>query len=413
MNSSPQPDPPDLRTATFLLLLTTAFLNAAGIGLITPSLPFLAERFASSPERVATIVGWLSASYSICAFLAAPVLGAWSDIVGRRPVLVLSIAGSAVGYALFGVAGALPLLFLGRIIDGLTAGNFATLLAYLGDATSEKSRSRYFGKVAAVSGAGFIVGPAIGGIAQKLLGLEGPFLVAAAITAVDVAWALFFLPESLPPERRLRGVPWQKLNPFSQLAGLFELPRIRSLLLVRILFAIAFGCLMPTFALLAKDRLGWGADKVSFVLVMVGATDIVMQGMLLGILDKALGSGRVLALGMGLTLVSFAGFGLVAMHPSAALFITCIGLFAGGEGLFSATFSGLLSQTAGPGAQGRVQGGDQALQGLTFAVVPILSTQLYAQAGPGAPYWVAMVINAIGAAILGLANLRAGQQVAS
>ncbi|WP_437621586.1 MFS transporter [Sorangium sp. So ce1151] len=391
-----------VRPGAFFFLQATAFLSAAGTGLVTPVVPFLAARFAGDPAHVASAVGLLSASYSLCAFFSAPALGALSDATGRRPVLLLSLVGSAAGYALFGFADALPLLFLGRAIDGLTAGNVGTLFAYLGDTSPPEQRARYFGRIGAMFGAGLIAGPALGGLALRL-GLKAPFFLAALLTALNAAGSYVFLGESLAPERRARAVPWRKLDPFSQIAGLLRLKHLRPLLTVGVLFTAAFVSLQATFALLAKDRLGWGADAVSFAVIAVGVTDVCVQGILLERLVRAFGDARVLALGLGLVVLALATMALVAGHPSAPAFVAAIVAFAGGEGLLTASFAALLSRAAGPAAQGQAQGGNQALQELAYVVVPLVATQLYARAGMGAPFWVATA-----AAVLAGVLLRAG-----
>ncbi len=388
-----------LRPGTLLFLQSTALLSAAGTGLVAPVLPFLAARFSGDTAHVASAVGLLSASYSLCAFLSAPALGALSDAIGRRPVLLLSLAGSAAGYALFGFADALPLLFLGRVVDGLTAGNVGTLFAYLGDTTPAEQRARYFGRVGAMFGAGLIAGPALGGLAVTL-GLKAPFFLAAILTASNAAGGYVFLAESLAPEHRARAIPWRKLNPFSQLAGLLRLRHLRPLLAVGALFTAAFVSLQATFALLAKDRLGWGADAVSFVVIAVGVTDVLVQGLLLERLVKVLGASRLLALGLALVALALATMAVVASYPSAPAFVAAIVAFAGGEGLLTASFAALLSRAAGPSAQGQAQGGNQALQELAYVLVPIASTQLYARAGMGAPFWAAAAAAALAGVLL-------------
>jgi len=390
MSLETKPATRGLRAPTFFFLQTTALLSAVGMGLALPVLPFVVAQHVSDPASVARYVGWLAASYSLCAFLAAPVLGALSDAVGRRPVLLLCLLGSAAGYALFGFAHALPLLFLGRIVDGITAGNRGALFAYLGDTTPHEERSRYFGRIGAVSGAGLILGPAIGGLAVKFGGTSAPFYCAAGITFLNVVWGYFFLPESLDARDRVTNMTWGKLNPLSQLAGLFDLKYLRPLLIVGLLFTSGFVALSSTFALLAKDRLGWGADTVSFIFVVIGVTDIVVQGVLLGRLNDALGEARLLALGLSMVLVAFIAIACVAYWPNGTLLMVAFVGFAAGEGLFTASYGGLVSQLAGPSAQGRVQGGVQALQEVATTLVPLIATQLYARVSPGAPFWGAI-----------------------
>ncbi|WP_437952293.1 MFS transporter [Sorangium sp. So ce296] len=388
-----------LRPRALLLLQATAFLSAAGNGLAAPVVPFLAARFTGDPAHAASAVGLLSASYSLCAFFSAPALGALSDATGRRPVLLLSLVGSAAGYALFGLADALPLLLLGRMIDGLTAGNVGTVFAYLGDTAPDEQRARSFGRVGAMFGAGLIAGPALGALALRL-GLRAPFFLAAALTALNAAGSYLFLAESLAPEHRARALSWRRLNPFSQLSGLLRVRHLRPLLTVGALFTTAFVSLQATFALLAKDRLGWGADAVSFAVIAVGATDVCVQGVLLERLVRRLGDARVLALGLSLVVLALATMGLVASHPSAPAFVAAIVAIAAGEGLLTASFSALLSRAAGPAAQGQVQGGHQALQELGYATVPLVATQLYARAGMGAPFWAAAAAAALAGVFL-------------
>ncbi|WP_437287042.1 MFS transporter [Sorangium sp. So ce406] len=388
-----------VRPGALLFLQATAFLSAAGTGLVAPVTPFLAARFDGEPAHVASAVGLLSASYSLCAFLSAPALGALSDAVGRRPVLLLSLVGSAAGYALFGFAEALPLLLLGRAIDGLTAGNVGTVFAYLGDTTPAEQRARYFGRIGAMFGAGLIAGPALGGVALKL-GLKAPFFLAALLTALNAAGSYLFLEESLDPARRARAMSWRKLNPLSQLSGLLRLSHLRPLLTVGVLVTAAVVSLQATFALLAKDRLGWGADAVSFAVIAVGVTDVCVQGILLERLARVLGDARVLGLGLVLVVLALATMAVVACHASAPAFVAAIVAFAGGEGLLAASFSALLSRAAGPAAQGQAQGGHQALQELACVIVPLVATQLYAQVGMGAPFWAAAAAAALAGVLL-------------
>lgn len=387
------------RVPVFLFLQASAFLSSAGTGLAMPVLPFIVARYTGDPARVASTVGWLVTSYSLCAFFAAPALGALSDVIGRRPVLLLSLAGSAAGYALFGFSNTLPLLFLGRVVDGLTAGNTGALFAYLGDTTPAEERGRYFGRVGAMFGVGLLVGPALGGLTVKL-GLKAPFFLAAILTTLNVLWGYVFLSESLPPERRVRGVAWHKLNPFSQLAQVLGWRHLRPLLIVGVLFTAAIVSLQGTFALLVKDRLGWSADAVSFSFIVIGVTDVLVQGVLLDRLSKVLGEASLLAIGLSLTVLGLVAFAVVAAIPSVPLVLGALVAFAGGEGLFTASFAGLLSRAAGPSAQGQVQGGSQALQELMTVLAPLVATQLYARVGVGAPYWVAIGAAAVAGLLL-------------
>jgi MFS transporter, DHA1 family, tetracycline resistance protein len=186
-------------TATLVFILSSAFLFAMGIGLLGPVLPYLVGRYVPDPAALAATVSWLSVSYAFCAFFAAPLLGALSDRYGRKPVMLISLLGSAIGYFIFGWAGTLTLMFVGRIIDGITAGNFSANFGMLADSTEPEERGKYFGQIGAAIGGGFILGPALGGLVSQI-SLEAPVFVAAGLCLLNLLWGVLFVPETLNPE---------------------------------------------------------------------------------------------------------------------------------------------------------------------------------------------------------------------
>src|SRR5258708_2783962 len=193
---------PDTSSATrkagrkaITFLVVTAFLNTMGIGILGPVGPFIVQHYVSNQNVLASVVGWLISVYSICQFIAAPGLGLLSDRFGRRPLLLICLFGSAAGYVLFGFGGALWVLFLGRIIDGLTGGNVSILFAYIGDISAPEERARHFGLFGAAAGLGFIVGPLVGGFASQI-SYAAPVYLAAAIFAANSIWAYFNFPQS-------------------------------------------------------------------------------------------------------------------------------------------------------------------------------------------------------------------------
>src|SRR5215212_4794301 len=173
-----------------LFLMVMAFLNTIGVGIFLPVLAFIVQEYVRDQNSLAIAVGWLASVYAICQFIAAPGLGALSDRYGRRPILLICLLGSAVGYLLLGIGGALWVLILGRIIDGLTGANFSVVFAYIADVTPTDERGKYFGLVGAISGIAFILGPAIGGLVAKL-GISAPLYLAAAVTFANVIFGLF------------------------------------------------------------------------------------------------------------------------------------------------------------------------------------------------------------------------------
>ncbi|TDE86557.1 MFS transporter [Deinococcus sp. S9] len=374
--SSSEPPP----RAPLLFLLVTAFLFSLGLSLVFPVLPYIVMQYVPQAGRQAAVLGWLGASYALLSFFAAPVLGALSDAYGRRPVLMLSLLGSALGYVIFGLGGSLGMLFLGRGIDGLTAGGISALFGFLADTTPEEDRGRVFGQVGATVGAGFIIGPAVGG-ALSHLSLNAPMFAAAAVCLLNLLWGAFVLPESLPPSRRSRHFDTAHLNPLRQLSGALAFPGVRRLVTVSVLFILPFSIMQVVLALLGRDVLGWGPAQTSTAFTLVGVCDIVAQGLLLPWLLKALRERGVALLGLGLGMLGMVGLALLPVLPSAALLYASVITFASGEGIFNAALGALVSISAPPDAQGRVQGGTQALSSLAQAAGPLAGGQLYGRLG--------------------------------
>lgn len=382
---------------TRAFLIVTAFLGAFGIGLVNPVVPFLAARFA--PERdLAFVVSALTMAYAGAAFLAAPVLGAMSDRFGRRPVLVLSVLGSAIGYFVFGAADTLWLLIAGRLIDGFTAGNFSAVFAAVADSTKPEERGRYFGYLGATMGAGIITGPAVGGLLAHF-GLRAPFYVAAALCLANASFGALFMPETRPADLPRAPVTFTGSNPFTQLRALFELRALRSLLVVSVLFSLPFAMMTTLLALLGKDRLGWTASEASAVFIAVGVCDIAVQGLLLGKLLARFGERRSGLFGLALAAVGLGGMALSALIANGTLLFASVAAFATGEGIFTACLSALLSVAAGPQAQGRVHGGSQGLQSLTQIAGPLVGSTLYARFHPASPFALGAVL-LVGAGVL-------------
>lgn len=379
--------------AAMLFMILTAFLSTMGIGIISPVLPFIVQQYLPNQDNVATVIGWLISLYAICQFIAAPGLGALSDRFGRRPILLLCLFGSALGYALFGWGGALWVLFLGRVIDGLTGGNFSILAAYISDVTTPEERSSYFGKFGAAAGVGFIVGPVIGGFAARW-GYQAPVYVAAALTLFNMLWGYFFLAESLPVAQRSTHVGLRHLNPLTQLRGVFAIVQLRWLLLISFLYAFPFAILQSTSSVLIKDSLGWDADGIGLVFLMLGVMDIVVQGGLVSFLLPRLGERKIALLGLVTLVLANSLYATLVYLPSSALLFMSVLLYGLGSGLIEPALRGLLSQAAGAGEQGVVQGGAQSLQSLALVIGPLVGGLLYAQVGHAAPYWLNALISA-------------------
>ena len=379
-----------------------------GMTLIGPVVPFMTLQHLSNPANLAIVVAWMLSIYGICQLIAAPGLGLLSDRFGRRPVLFVCLLGSALGYLLFGLGGSLWILFLGRIIDGLTGGNFSVLFAYIADVTEPEERGKYFGILGGVSGAGFIVGPALGGLLATI-NYSTPFLVAAAITLLSIIWGFFFLPESLSKEHRVTSIRIRDLNPLKQVSAVFTLANLRWLLLAGFLYSFPFAIIISNLTILLKDSLGWNATQAGLVSTVVGVVDILVQGVLVGKLLPIFGEVK---LGIGaliLVALSYILLGSVALVASPILLILGVILFSGSGGLVENALRGLTSRAVGPRQQGLVGGASQSVQSLAMIVGPLFGGLLYAQYGHATPYWSGALIIAlaIGSVVLAIPNLRA------
>lgn len=383
------------RRATFFLLVTV-FLGSMGMTVVMPVMPFIVQNYVTNQSDFAAVVGWLGSSYAICQFIAAPGLGLLSDRFGRRRLLLICLFGSVIGYILFGIGGALWVLFLGRIIDGITGGNFSILFAYIADVTKPEERGKFMGMCGAVSGVGFILGPAIGGFAANF-GNSVPVYMAAGLTVANILWGYFFLPESLSKEKR-RGekVKLTELNPLKQVGGLFRLKYLRPLLIMGILYSLPFAVLQSNLGVLAIESLNWTAEGIGLTFLLVGAMDILVQGGLVGRLIPIFGEAKLLVVGFFLQVISYLMFGFTPVFASPFLMIGGIALFAFSSGLIEPTLGGLVSRVTEPDKQGVVQGGNMALHSLALIVGPVWGGTLYSSVGHPWPYWV-------GAGLIGIA----------
>ncbi len=380
---------PNKKIIAFLIVVV--LLNTMGMTIIVPVVPFMTLKYMSNPKDLAVVVGWMVSLYGICQLLVAPGLGLLSDRFGRRPVLFVCLLGSAIGYLLFGLGGALWMLFLGRIIDGLTGGNYSVLFACIADITKPEERGKYFGMVGGFSGVGFILGPVIGGLLASI-SYSVPFIVAAVVFLLDLIWGFFFLPESLRKEHRVTSIRLRDLNPLKQIGNVFTMANLRWLLLAGFLYALPFAALQSNLTILMKDSLGWNATQAGLVATLVGVVDIAVQGVLVGKLlpifgDMNLGIGSLM-----LVAISYLLLGSIALVASPLLLIAGVILFAGSGGLVENALRSLTSRAVGPRQQGMVSGASQSMQSLAMVLGPIFGGVLYAQIGHASPYWSGAII---------------------
>ena len=379
-------------TRTFILI--TAFLNLAGIGILNPILPAAVGKYVPN-ENIAYQAGLLFAAYSLCQFLAVPTLGALSDRYGRRPILLFSLLGSAVGYLVFGLGGALWVLYAGRIIDGVTGGNIAAIYAYSADITQRGERTKFFGLLGSAASLGFVIGPALGG-ALSLINLNTPLYVAAGVTLLNTIWGYYVMPESLPPEKRLDSISPKKLNPFAQLFDVFKIFQLRWLLIGIFLWTFPFAMLQSNLASLTEVQLFWTPAASSMTLLYVGGINVISQGYFIGRILPRVGEVRLTIIGIVTQGIGLGLMAVVAATLNSPLVFVALFFTAMGNSLINPALNGLLSQAVGSREQGRVQGGNQSIQALARVLGPLWGGWAYVHISPPSPYWT-------GALMMGMA----------
>lgn len=359
-------------TRPLLIIFLTIFVNLIGFGIIIPLLPFYAETFGASP----LVIGLLFAIYSLCQLLSAPALGDLSDRYGRRPVLVFSLAGTVLSFVMLALAHSVVMLFLARVVDGLSGGNISTARAYVADVTEPKDRARAYGIIGAAFGLGFILGPALSGVMAKI-SYTAPIWVAALLTLVATVMALVWLPETVHRSRAGTG------NPLRYLPGLARRPLLRRVLAIDFVYWFAFAIFQTTFALFAAARFGFDASRTGYFFAAFGVLGAVVQGGFIRPVVRRLGDVSTFRLG-----VLFAVVGLVAATAihSVGVFALALVPLALGMGFGHPTVSSLVSRAAHGDEQGRVQGAASAVESLGRTIGPVWGNASLQHYGEAVPY---------------------------
>lgn len=357
------------------IIVSITVLNAIGMTIVLPLFPFLLEKYVA-PERVAVVMSALVSVFAVCTFIAAPVFGALSDRYGRKSILLVSLLGSAIGYVLLGFGGALWVLFLGRIIDGLTAGNQSALFAYISDSTEPHERGKWFGYLGGAIGLGFMIGPAIGGLLGSA-SITLPFFVTAGITIVSMLCISQLLPESLPPEKRTTHLTLKSFNTFSHFNEIFSMKEARGLLILGAFFYIGLNIWQFNASIFFKDVFSWGPSFIGGIFVLVGICDILSRVILLPQLLKRWTEQTVGVIGL-CGLVTGLGFLFLSAYiASVWLIIAAVACIVLGEGLFDPSYNARLSVSVDESKQGLLQGTNQSLQALYHVIVPLGAAAVY------------------------------------
>jgi MFS family permease len=367
--ASPQRSP-------LLPIFLIVMVDVLGLTIILPLLPFYAERLGASP----TVVGLLVSTYAACQLVAGPVLGQISDRMGRRPLLLVSQLGTFVGFLILAWAGSLWVVFLARVIDGLTAGNLSLAQAYISDVTTPEERAKSFGVIGVAFGIGFLIGPAISGFLSTY-GYQYPIFAAAALSATSILSTYFLLPGApvipesekrdgppLPAGRRLRVFDWGRY------AAYFKRPVLAQLLWQFFAFAFSFAIFMSGFALFAERRFTWhghpfGVKEVGYIFAYVGFLGIILQGGLIGRLVKRFGETKLVSSGF---ISATAGFALIGFmyHLPGLLVASTLASF--GTGVLRPALTSLITQHAGREEQGIVLGLTQSLMSVAQIIAPVI-----------------------------------------
>lgn len=377
--------------------LIAVFLCGLGFSIIAPVVPFLVQPYTSNPGEQAIVVTLLTSVYAVCVFFAAPALGALSDKYGRRPLLLLCLLGSAIGYLVFGIGGALWVLFAGRIIEGITGGSISTIFAYFADIIPRDQRTKYFGWMSAVVGVGTVIGPTVGGLLAKF-GYAVPMYFGAIITLVNVVYGYFFMPESLDKKNRLKEITLVRLNPFTQLASVLSMKNLKRLLVSAFLLWIPNGALQAVFSQFTMDTFNWQPALIGLMFSIIGFQDIVSQGFIMPKLLLKMSDKQIAVLGMGSEVIGYSLIAASALFSYYPLFIAGMFIFGFGDSIFGPSFNGMLSKAVNASEQGRVQGGSQSIQALARIIGPVIGGQIYVSLGSPAPAVMGMIF--LSAAIL-------------
>ena len=381
---------PPKKSSALAIVFLTVFIDLLGFGIVIPLLPLYAEHYHPSPLQF----GLLMSSYSLMQFIFAPLLGRLSDRIGRRPVLLVSLLGTVLGYLIFAFAHTLTALFLARILDGITGGNVGTAQAVIADSTSPAERSKGMGMIGMAFGLGFIFGPAIGGFAVHL-GEAAPGLFAASLSFLAFLWAFFRLPETRPS-----GAPLRALTFFSweALARSFRLRGVGFLILIGGVATTAFATFEVTFSQFVHGTFSLGPSSVAWLFVVIGVTSALTQGVLIRRLVPRLGEGKIIAWGIGFLCC---GFLLLLAVRSVSALIPVIVLLAFGSGLLNPALTGLVSRRTPPEAQGEVLGSFQAVSSLGRIVGPFWGENVFLRFGPIGPYGTAALLEGVALALSG------------
>ncbi|MEM1372816.1 MAG: MFS transporter [Pseudomonadota bacterium] len=397
----------------FLFILATLMIDAIGIGIVFPIMPDLMERVgAASTADGALWAGIMMSAYAGAMFLFGPMIGSLSDAFGRRPVLIAALAMLTLDYVIMALAQEYWLLLVGRILAGMAGATYITATAYISDITEPDKRGAAFGMIGAAFGIGFVIGPALGGLASGWH-ITAPFWIAAALSGINVLFGLFILPESLPPEKR-RPFGRRDLNPFGSIRRAFFIPGLAIPLICIFVFEFANLVYVTLWAFWSRETFGWDGFAIGLSLSTYGILIAVVQAGVLPQLTKRLGDYRTLLLAVGAGLLGFVGFGFAGAVWVVAIVLPVAALSDMAPPLITAFAANRVADDL----QGLVQGVIASLSSVAAVVAPLVFTGVFEtfvdDTGPylpGAPFLMAAVL--ILATVPLLLRIRSGPEGAA
>ncbi|MDC0135386.1 TCR/Tet family MFS transporter [Sulfitobacter sp.] len=383
--------------------MLTVMIDAMGIGLIIPVMPDLIQEVGDGTLAEAAIWGGiLSTTFAVMQFLFGPVMGGLSDRFGRRPVLLIALVVMALDYVLMALASALWVLLLGRVIGGITAATQSTATAYMADISAPHERAARFGLVGAAFGAGFVIGPVMGGLLAEY-GTRAPFWMAAGLAAANAVFGWVVLKETVTDANR-RTFNWRRANPLGALRALGRLPGVRPLLLVYFIYYIGFAVYPAVWSYFGKERFDWSPSTIGLSLALFGISMALIQGGLIRPILKALGERGTVIAGHMFSIVSLIGIAVIT-SSMWVLLLTPIAAFGG---IIPPALQGIMSARVADDAQGELQGALTSTSALAMILSPLVMTYTFAQFTdadapiylPGAPFLLAATLSTLGLAAL-------------
>lgn len=381
-------------------IFAVVLLDVMGLGLLLPIQAYIVRQYSQE----ALMVAMIPVLYASAQFFAAPLLGKLSDRFGRRPVILYSITASAFGYFLFGIGGALWMLFLSRLVDGFGAGSASTAGAYIADVTAPQDRAKNYGFIGMAFGLGFILGPTLGGLLSQI-SLNAPAYAAGILSSLAAVLGFFILPESLPREKReTKPLRLADLNPFASIFDMLRRPTVGGLLLTQCLFFFVFNGNNSMLSVFMIEKFTAQPWQVAMLFAMSGIVMAIMQGALVGPLVKRF-SEKPLTVN-SLVLQAVAAMGIVTVPAFWMLFPVAV-LNSMGTGLVWPTLGALLANSVSSEEQGRVSGVSTALGSLMSIFGPLWAGTAYDRIAPAAPFWIGAIIFVLAGLFLTRVKVRA------